>query len=140
MSRVLYRVSAVLIVLLGLGHSAGYPWSDPAWGVDLHTIQAQHFNVLGFSRTYWQFYVGFGLSVGILLLLPAVTAWQLGNPSPQHGQRRVIAWVLVLTFAAITLLDCMYFFIIPIVFSAAITVCLILAALQMGRGAARELG
>jgi len=128
MSRVLYRTAAVLIVLLGLGHSTGYPWSDPAWGVDLHAMQTQHFNVLGLQRTYWQFYVGFGLTVGILLLLPAVTAWQLGN-APRDGQRRVTAWVLVLTFAAITVLDCMDFFIIPIVFSAAITLCLILATL-----------
>src|SRR5262245_46310761 len=41
-SRTLYRIAAVLILLLALGHSAGYPWSDPAWGVDLHAIQSSH--------------------------------------------------------------------------------------------------
>jgi hypothetical protein len=129
MSRVLYRVSAVLIVLLGLGHTTGYPWSDPAWGVDLHAIQATHFNILGSSRTYWQFYVGFGLSVSVLLLLPAVIAWQLGG-APADRQRQIRAWTLVFSFAAITLLDCMFFFIIPIALSAAITVCLTMASLM----------
>lgn len=85
MSRVLYRIAAVLIVLLGLGHTIGYPWSDPAWGVDLHAIQAPHFNVLGSSRSYWDFYVGFGLSVSVLLLLPAIAAWQLSNSLPLGG-------------------------------------------------------
>ncbi|HEY2830404.1 MAG TPA: hypothetical protein VGJ88_09830, partial [Thermoanaerobaculia bacterium] len=51
------------------------------------------------------------------------------NASAQDPQRRITAWVLVLSFAAITLLDCMFFFIIPIVLSAAITLCLIMATL-----------
>lgn len=129
MRRVLYRIAAVLIVLLDLGHTSGYPWSDPAWGVDLHAMQSTHFNVLGFSRTYWNFYVGFGLSISVFLLLPAVIAWQLGNPSAHDPHRRITAWVLVLSFAAITLLDCKFFFIIPIAMSAAITLCLITATL-----------
>jgi len=128
-SRALYRVSAVLIALLGLGHSSGYPWSDPAWGVDLHAVQGTHFNVLGSTRTYWQFYIGFGLSISVLLLLPAITAWQLGDAPAQVGQRRITAWALVLSFAAITALDCVFFFVIPIVLSAAITVCLATASL-----------
>jgi hypothetical protein len=138
-SRALYRIAAALIVLLDLGHSAGYPWSDPAWGVDLHAIQSSHFNVLGSSRTYWNFYVGFGLSVSVFLLLPAITAWQLGNASTQDPQRRITAWVLSLSFAAITLLDCMFFFIIPIVLSAAITLCLITATLLAPPGAAHSM-
>jgi len=36
MRRVLFRIASVLTVLLDLGHTSGYPWSDPAWGVDLH--------------------------------------------------------------------------------------------------------
>jgi hypothetical protein len=135
LSRVLYRIATVLIGLLDLGHSLGYPWSDPAWGVDLHAVQQTHFKVLGFTRTYSQFYVGFGLSISILLLLPAITAWQLSNAAPgENSQRRITAWVLVLSFAALTLLNCIYFFTIPIVFSAAITLCLAVAALLAPSG------
>jgi hypothetical protein len=128
-SRVLYRIASVLIVVLDLGHTSGYPWSDPAWGVDLHAMQSSHFNVLGFSRTYWNFYVGFGLSITVFLLLPALIAWQLGNASPADRPRRITAWVLVLSFAAITLLDWMFFFTIPLVMSAGVTLCLITAML-----------
>ena len=74
MVRVFYRIAAVLILLFWLGHSLGYPWSDPEWGVDLHAMQSSHFNIFGFSRTYWDFYVGFGLFVSVFQLLAAILA------------------------------------------------------------------
>ncbi|HLW88558.1 MAG TPA: hypothetical protein VKR57_08695 [Terriglobales bacterium] len=76
---VLYRIAAVLLLLLDAGHTSGYPWSDPAWAVDLGPMRSTHFNILGFSRTYWDFYVGFGLTVSVLLLLAVVLAWQLST-------------------------------------------------------------
>ena len=75
----LYRIAAVLILLFDLGHTTGYPWSDPSWGVDLGAIQSSHFKVLGFNRTVWDFYIGFGLFVSVFLLLAAIFAWQLSN-------------------------------------------------------------
>jgi hypothetical protein len=134
MSRALYRTAAVLILLLGVGHSAGYPWSDPAWGVDLHTIQTSRFDVLGFSRTYWDFYVGFGLSVGVLLAPIAILTWQLGSvPMQAWPALRGMAWTLALCFAGLTVLDWMYFFTIPVALSALITACLTAAAWLSGR-------
>lgn len=135
-TRVLYRIAAVLILLFDLGHSAGCPWSDPAWGVDLGAIRLSHFQILGFSRTYWDFYVGFGLFVSVLLLLAAVLAWQLaGLPAQTLPLLRSTAWALALCFAALTVLSWMYFFIIPIVFSSVVTLCLAIAAWR-SRGAA----
>jgi hypothetical protein len=135
-TRVLYRIAAVLILLFDLGHSAGYPWSDPGWGVDLGAIQSSHFQVLGFSRTYWDFYIGFGLFVSVLLLLAATLAWQLGSLSTQTlSFLRSTAWALALCFAGLTILSWMYFFPIPIVFSSAITTCLVAAAWRSARPA-----
>jgi hypothetical protein len=78
-SRLLYRIAAVLILLFDLGHSAGFPWSDPKWGVDTSAMRTSQFHVVGFSRTYWDFYVGFGLFISVFLLLAAILAWQLGG-------------------------------------------------------------
>ena len=128
-NRVLYRIAAVLILLFDLGHSAGFPWSDPRWGVDLGPMRSSRFNVLGFSRTYWDFYVGFGLMVSVFLLLAAILAWQLGSlPAQDPPLMRWTAWGLAGCFAAVTVLSWMYFFIIPIAFGATITVCLVAAA------------
>ena len=81
------------------------------------------------GRTYWDFYVGFGLIVSVFLLLAAVLAWQLGSlPAQTRLLLRSTAWGLAICFAAVTALNWMYFFTIPIVFSSAITVCLAMGA------------
>jgi hypothetical protein len=135
-TRVLYRIAAVLILLFDIGHSAGFPWSDPGWGVDVGAMRSSHFNVLGFSRTYWDFYVGFGLFVTVFLLLAAILAWQLGSLSAQAlTVMRWTAWALAGCFAAVTVLSWMYFFIIPIAFGVATTVCLVAAAVVSARTA-----
>src|SRR3954452_9483958 len=124
-SRLLYRISAVVILLFAIGHSSGFPWSDPKWGVDTGPMRSSHFQVLGVSRTYWDFYVGFGLVVSVFLLLAAILGWQLRGLPPQAlSSLRCTAWDLPLCFAALTVLNCMYFFVIPIVFSSVITLCL----------------
>ena len=135
-TRLIYRIAAVLILLFDLGHSAGYPWSDPRWGVDLGVFQSSQFKVLGFTRTYWNFYVGFGLLVSVFLLLAAILAWQLSSvPAETLRLLRTTAWALAVCFAAVTVLSWMYFFTIPIVFSSVITVCLIVAAWRSARTA-----
>ena len=136
-SRVLYRIAAVLILLFDLGHSVGCPWSDPKWGVDTSAMRSTQFQILGFTRTYWDFYVGFGLFISVFLLLAAVLAWQLGSlPAQTAPLLRVTAWTFSLCFAAVTVLSWMYFFAIPIVFSTLITACLAAAAWRLP-GAAR---
>jgi len=126
---IFYRIAAVLLLLFDAGHTSGFPWSDPKWGVDLGSMQSTHFYVLGFTRTYWDFYVGFGLFVSALLLLAVVLAWQLGSLPPESlVLMRGTAWTFALCFVAITVLSWKYFFIIPIVFSLVITSCLTAAA------------
>ncbi len=126
-----YRIAAVLILLFAVGHTVGFLQSDPKWGVDtlLASMRSIHFDIQGFSRTYWDFYVGFGLFVTVFLLFAAVLAWQLGGlPAETRARMLGPAWALAVCFAAVSVLSWRYFFIIPIVFSIVITVCLIAAA------------
>ena len=126
-----YRIAAVLILLFAVGHTVGFLQSDPKWGVDtlLASMRSIHFDVQGFSRTYWDFYVGFGLFVTVFLLLAAVLAWQLGGLAAETLRlMRSTAWAFALCFAVVTVLSWRYFFIIPIVCSSLITACLIAGA------------
>ena len=124
-----YKIAAVLLVLFDAGHTSGFPWSDPAWGVDLGSMRSTHFYIMGFSRTYSDFYLGFGLFVSVFLLLAVVLAWQLGGLPPESlALMRGTAWTFALCFAAISVLAWKYFFILPIVFSIAVTLCLTAAA------------
>ena len=128
---VLYRVAAVLLLLFAVGHTLGFRQSDPKWGVDalLGSMRSIHFDVQGFNRTYWDFFVGNGLSAGVFLLFTAILAWQLGGlPAETLASMRGIAWTFALSFAAITIVSWRYLFTIPIAFSAVIMVCLISAA------------
>ena len=126
---IFYRIAAVLLLLLGAGHTSGFPWSDPKWGVDLGPMRSTHFYILGLSRTYWDFYVGFGLFSSAFLLLAVVLAWQLSRLQPEALARmRATTWAFALCFAAITVVSWRYLFIIPIAFSAVITLCLTAAA------------
>jgi len=126
-----YRAAAVLLLLFAIGHTLGFRQSDPSWGVDalLAAMRSTHFDVQGFSRTYWDLFVAAGFSVGVFYLFAAVLAWQLGGLSIETLARmRGTAWALVVCFAAITLVSWRYLFIVPIIFSALITICLIAAA------------
>jgi hypothetical protein len=122
-----YRIAAVLLPFFAIGHTLGFRQSDPTWGVEalLGSMRSIHFDVQGFSRTYWDLFVAAGFSVGAFYLFSAVLAWQLsGLPGETLAGMRVTAWALALCFAAITVLSWRYLFILPIVFSIVITVCL----------------
>jgi hypothetical protein len=122
-----YRIAAVLLLLFAAGHTLGFRESDPAWGVDtlLGMMRSIHFDVQGFSRTYWDLFVAAGFSLGVFYLFAAVLAWQLGSlPVKTLAAMRVTVWAFVLCFAAIAFVSWRYLFILPIVFSLVITACL----------------
>ena len=128
---IFYRIAAVLLLLFAAGHTLGFRQSDPQWGVDalLSSMRSIHFDVQGFNRTYWDLFVAAGFSVGVFYLFAAILAWQLGGlPSATLALMRGTAWAFALSFAAITVVSCMYLFMIPIAFSVAITICLTAAA------------
>jgi hypothetical protein len=128
---VLYRISSVLLLLFAAAHTLGFRQTDPKWGVDslLGSMRSVRFDAQGFTRTYWDFFVGFGLFVTVFLVFAAVLAWQLGGLAPETlALMRGPAWALVVCFSAVTILTWRYFFIAPFVFAIVITGCLAAAA------------
>jgi hypothetical protein len=128
---ILYRISSVLLLLFAAAHTLGFRQTDPKWGVDslIGSMRSVRFDAQGFSRTYWDFFVGFGLFVTVFLVFAAALAWQLGGLRAETlALMRGPAWALVICFAAVTILSWRYFFIVPVVFASVITVCLAAAA------------
>src|SRR6202008_3098287 len=128
---IFYRVAAVFLLLFAIGHTLGFRQSDPSWGVDtlLSSMRSIHFEVQGFNRTYWDLFVAAGFSIGVFYLFAAILAWQLGGlPAATLALMRGTAWAFALCFAAITVVSWRYLFILPIVFSIVITLCLTAAA------------
>jgi hypothetical protein len=126
-----YRIAAVLLLFFAVGHTLGFRQSDPAWGVDalLGSMRSIHFDVQGFSRSYWDLFQAAGFSIGVFYLFSAILAWQLGGlPPATLVLMRGTAWAFALCFAAITVVSWRYLFILPIAFSIVITLCLTAAA------------
>jgi hypothetical protein len=128
---IFYRIAAVLLLLFAAGHTLGFRQSDPTWGVDtlLGLMRSIHFDVQGFSRTYWDLFVAAGFSIGVFYFFSAILAWQLGGlPAEILARMRGTAWAFAVCFAAITVVSWRYLFILPIAFSIVITACLTAAA------------
>ena len=133
---VLYRIASVLLLLFAAGHTFGFRQSDPGWGVDalLGSMRSIHFDVQGFSRTYWDLFLAAGFSVGVFYLFAAVLAWELGGLASENLARlRIITGAFALCFAVFIVLSWRFFFAIPLVFSVLITVCLSFAAARSSK-------
>ena len=131
----LYRIASILLILFAAGHTLGFRQVDPKWGVDslVQSMRSVHFNASGSERTYWDFFVGFGLFVTVLMVLASIIAWQFGSLPPDTlAALRVSAWGFAVCFAVVAYLSWRYFFIIPLIFSIAIFLCLTVAAWLSG--------
>jgi len=75
----------------------------------------------------------------VLYLFAAILAWQLGGlPVTTLALMRGTLWAFALAFAAITIVSWRYLFIVPVVFSIVITICLTAAAWASGRDLVRD--
>src|SRR5215467_11990955 len=101
---IFYRIASVLLLLFAALHTFGFREVDPRWGVDSLTssMQSIHFDIMGTNRTYWDFFVGFGLFFTIFLVFTAALAWQLAGLSHESLPiMRGTAWALVICFTAV---------------------------------------
>jgi hypothetical protein len=133
------RIAAALTLLLGIGHMMGRPWTpaqDPLTVAVTAAMKSHRMHVMGFQRTMMEFYVGFGLTIGINLLLQAVLLWLVADLASREPRRvRVIAAMFFIANAAVTVVAGMYLFTVPLVFSAIVTLFLGLAVFAPLKGA-----
>jgi hypothetical protein len=140
----LLRIAAVITFLYFAGHTAGIPWTPavgPAEVSVLEAMKSHSFNAEGSTRTYWDFYFGFGVIISGFLLLQAVVLWQLGSLARIDALRvcPIVASFFV-AFIANAVLAWKYFFAVPVVMAVAISVCLALAFVMAGRSKVAQQG
>lgn len=132
----LLRIAAVIFLLFALGHWFFSPWLMGVQGEALRTLTAvaQADNpVFGFSRSYWDFHVGFGHMVGVTFLMEAALLWLLARIVTRLGAAssiRSLLGVLAVANVAIAALQVAYFFWPPIILSLLATALLTLAWLR----------
>jgi hypothetical protein len=115
---------------------SGYPWTPGETTeakVVVEHMQAVVFEAEGARRTYWDFYLGFGLIVGAGLGSVALILWSLAPLAREHPGRAAAPTAWALVFMALNAwLSQRYFFLLPAAF-AVVTVVLLIAALERMR-------
>ncbi|HZR36609.1 MAG TPA: hypothetical protein VFA75_14650 [Nevskia sp.] len=133
----LLRIAAALGLLLAAGHSRGAPWTpvrDGPAAILLGSMQSLQMNVMGARHSYWDFYQGFGLSISACLFAMALLLWQLAALARQDARRlRPLLLTLAAGYLAVGILGWCYIFVLPLVFGAAIALCILAAWWQAGR-------
>jgi len=130
-STIWLRAAAVITALQCLGHYIGRPWTpghDVLSAGVVAAMKAHEMHVMGFDRSYFDFYVGFGMDLGIFLAAQAVLLWQLaGIAATDPARARPMIAVFFVASAAITVLNAIYLFTAPLVMTGIVALCLGLA-------------
>jgi hypothetical protein len=121
------RIASVISLVFTAGHTRGgrRSWSFSGEAEVLNAMRTFRFQVFGVSRTYMDFYRGFGFSLSVYLLLQAVVLWQLASIADTNSAqvRPIIASFTVASVIG-GILTWQFIFPMPALFGAAITACL----------------
>ena len=100
----------------------------------LRAMRSFHFDAGGVSRTYLDFYLGFGFIIGVYLLMQAVAFWQLASIAKSDALRiRPLIGSFLLASVASAVLSWRFIFVVPVVSFTAVAVCLGLAFYAAGK-------
>jgi hypothetical protein len=119
----LLRIASIASLLFAAGHTLGglQSWSPPGDTDVLQAMRSFRFDAEGVSRTYWDFYIGFGLIISVFLLAQAGVLWQLATVSKKDPvQVRPILSMLFIAVLANAVLSWKFFFAVPVVLAIAI--------------------
>ena len=134
-----FRALAVVLAFFTLGHTVGTRHAItnmPQEQSVITAMQSYQVPVMGFHRSYWEFYRGFSVSITILLAALMVLAWQLGTLS-RRDPRSAFPLALTLLAACIAqaVLTFVYFFTAPIITSVLAVLCAGIATAIVARDA-----
>jgi hypothetical protein len=93
----------------------------------LAAVARADYPVFGFSRSYWDFHVGFGHMAGVTFVMEAALLWVLAGMAGGAASIRGVLGVLAIANIAIAGLQVAYFFWPPIILSVVTTAILALA-------------
>jgi hypothetical protein len=135
------RIASILTLIHCVLHTIGGVFGSPQHGTEefevIEAMKYHRFDFFGSMRGYWDFFIGYGLFISIILLIAAVLFWRLAafvTTSP--ALVRSVAAIFAVNFLGMTIVSWKYFFLPPAVFELLIAVCLIVAFLGVGRQSA----
>lgn len=132
------RIAAGLAAVQGVAHGTLFLRAKPRHGAAevavVEAMQSNRFDFAGATRSYWDFYFGYGIQAAGSCIVEAVLLWQLAKiaeSQPELVLPTVGLFVLVNLGHAVLLAR--YFFWLPIVFDLVIAACLAAVFLLLAR-------
>jgi hypothetical protein len=128
----LLRIASVISFLFTAGHSLGglTDWSPMGDNEVLRAMRTVRFEIMGASRTYYDFFMGFGHSVSVAMLLQSVLLWQLATIAKAGTVSvRPMIGAFIVASAMGSLVAWHFIFPLAVAFSLVLTACLIAAFL-----------
>ena len=124
------RISSAIALLFAAGHSLGglKQWSPMGDNAVLKAMRDTRFETMGVSRSYLDFYMGFGHSLAVLQLMLSVLLWQLGKVAlTQPASVRPMIATIALATLANGAIAWRFIFPLPALFSLALLTSLAIA-------------
>jgi hypothetical protein len=137
------RISSVITLLFAVGHTLGgrNNWSPTNDNPVILAMGVVRFQVMGVSRSYLDFYRGFGYLLAVAMVMQAVLLWQFATLARTSlaAVRPMIA-IMVLAGVANVLICWRLIFPIPALFSLVLLASLIVSYVLAGRAPVRQPG
>jgi hypothetical protein len=130
---VLLRIASAISLLFALGHTLGGTkrWSPMGDNEVLKAMTTVHFDTMGANRSYLDFYMGFGWSLSVALLLQSVLLWQIASLARSGAvQLKPIIAAFALATLASGLIAWFFIFPVPALFSGVLLIVLVAAYLR----------
>jgi hypothetical protein len=134
-TNVLLRIAAVTSLLFAAGHTLGglKRWSPMGENEVLNAMSTVRFETMGVSRTYLDFFMGFGWSISVAMLLQSALLWQMASLARTDAtQVRPMIAMFALAALASGIIAWRFIFPVPALFSGVLLIVLA-AAFVMAR-------
>lgn len=121
------RTASIISAIFTLGHTAGglRKWSPMGDNEVLRAMTAVRFDTMGAHRSYLDFYMGFGWSITVAMVMQTVLLWQMASLARTNpaSVRPMIALIALATVAS-GVIAWRFIFPVPALFSTALVIAL----------------
>src|SRR5262245_29668159 len=126
----LLRIASVISLLFTAGHTMGglRKWSPMGDNAVLKAMTDVRFDTMGANRSYLDFFMGFGWSISVSMLMQTILLWQLASLARSDPARlRPMIAVIALATVVSGVIAAIFIFPVPALFSAVLAIALTLA-------------
>jgi hypothetical protein len=126
----LLRIASVISLIFTIGHTMGglKQWSPMGRNPVLESMTNVRFDAMGANRSYLDFFLGFGWSISVLMLMQTILLWLLATLATSEPARlRPLIAVIALATVANGVIAWRFIFPVPALFSVVLAIALGLA-------------